>query len=96
MHQACRACLPPVEEAAVEPVPEQVDEHGRRPATPVVDRQPDTGVDPDMLPGVERDLHLRHHIPAHRLSPRQLPRAEQLDHLIRFGKPLATGTAPVV
>ena len=46
----------------------------------VVDRNPDAGVDHDVLPRAQGDLHLRHDVPQHGFAVLELARAEQLDH----------------
>ena len=54
--------FPSLQEAAVEPVPQEIEDHLLRSSGGVGDRDLQADVDADVLPAVERDLELRHDI----------------------------------
>src|SRR5690606_20859112 len=71
---------PALEEAAVEPVPEQVHHQPRTAIPALIHGHAHAAVQHDVLPPVQRDLHLRHEIPAGCGAPFELARGEHLEH----------------
>jgi len=60
--------LPPIAQAAVEPVPEQIEENQRGPRPEIVYRKPEADIGPYMLATVQGYLHLRNNVPVDALS----------------------------
>src|SRR3990172_4772494 len=72
--------LPAIEEPAIEPVPEKIDKHPPVSAAALVERQLHACADHDVLPAVQRHLHLRDEVPLHVVARRHFTLADELHH----------------
>src|SRR3970040_2538493 len=75
-----RGALPPLEHAAVEPVPQQIEDEHRLTLRPVGRRYTNAYGRHDVLASIQRDLELRSNVPARVCAARHFARAQKLDH----------------
>src|SRR3970040_276259 len=75
-----RGALPPLEHAAVGPVPQQIEDEHRLTLRRLAPRYTSASGRHDVLASIQRDLELRSNVPARVCAARHFARAQKLDH----------------